>query len=78
MTKININDFGLDSDDIPPAVEELFNKMSSLQIAKLNIAHGSAFDFIRVLFHLNFVERLSVSQIAEKLALQPPKALVRE
>ena len=47
MTKININDFGLDSDDNPPAVEELFNKMSSLQIAKLNIAHGSAFQFIQ-------------------------------
>jgi hypothetical protein len=71
MSKINLIDFGVVSNEIPLAVEEVLSKMSSLQKAKLDKSYGSAIDFLQVLFHLHFTEHLLVSQIADKLNLKP-------
>lgn len=70
-TKININDFNINLDNIPQEVKEKYLSLPSISKAQMKRIYGSAYDFLVVLYHLQFVEKLEKSDIAARLGVNP-------
>lgn len=69
--KLDIRDFDIDPSTIPPEIETLHNSLAKARKTKLKKNYVSAYDFLVILFHSTFVERLSVREIAERFHLHP-------
>jgi hypothetical protein len=68
--KISIRDFNIDINAVPQDVKDLYNSMSKLRKSKLEKRYASGYDFVVILYHLIFVEKLEKSEIAPKLGIQ--------
>lgn len=69
-TKINLSDFGIKPENIPQEVKKKYDSLSGASKSHIEKDYGSALDFVAVLYHLWFVEKLERSEIAAKLNVQ--------
>jgi len=69
---IHAIDFGISVDNIPAEIKELYLSFSELRRTMLDKSYGSGLDFITILYHLRFVQKLENSEIAERLGMKPP------
>lgn len=65
--KYSISDFNIDISKIPPEIEAISSSFTRGRKNKLEKKYASAFDFLAILYHLRFEEKLEKSEIAEKL-----------
>lgn len=67
VNKIGISDFNIDISKIPPEIEAISNSLAKVRKTHLEKKYASAYDFLVILYHLRFEEKLEESEIAEKL-----------
>jgi len=68
---LRIEDFDINLGMIPRDVIDLSNSLSKIRETKLRHRYPSGQDFIIILYHLTFVEKLEKREIAQILGLQP-------
>ena len=70
VMNLSIHDFGINANAIPTDVEDLFKSFSKWRVNGLTKYYGSAYDFLVILYHLRFIEKLEASDIATRFGLQ--------
>lgn len=68
--KINLNEFGIDTENIPEEVDKKYHSLPPKSKELIDKTYGSARNLIAVLYQLWFIEKLEKSEIAEKLNIQ--------
>jgi len=68
--KLDPSEFNVDFNLIPNELMECYKSMSTKQKRKLEILYGSAYNFLVVLYHLRFIEKVENKEIATKLDLE--------
>jgi hypothetical protein len=68
--KIQISDFAINPKNIQQEVENKYRSLSKASKTNIDKIYGSAYEFLAVLYHLWFVEKLEKSEIAAKLNVQ--------
>lgn len=69
--KIILSNFRIDPNNIPIEVENKYQSLSNSSKQKLEKHYGSARNFLAVLYHLWFVEKLEKNEIAAKFQVNP-------
>jgi hypothetical protein len=68
--RLSIRDYAIDPSTIPSEIDDIFQSFTQRRKDELARHYGSAYDFLVILYHLRFVQKLEYRVIASRLGMQ--------